>query len=312
MIYYFREGMTKHSLPIAFALVWLFVYGSVASAEMSSSSFLIRWDSVNTGGSDTGSSSSYQLRDTVESVVAGRTSSSSYNLDQGYRGGVFDQVLSFDVRAQNFSNVVSATALSSLTVTVSSVSGISVNDYIAIIQDRGVSQVSAIGKVTSIGSSSLTVDSLTNGGTAPTVDGTNDYVYVLSGATVSYGTLSDSSVSTAIVSFEVSADSASGYVVQINDDGNLRSGSNDIDDVTDGAVAEGSEEFGARSSDTTLASSTFDTADSAMTTSRQDVVTRSSVSMADRSFVTFRASISTSTTAGSYGSVISFIASGNF
>jgi hypothetical protein len=304
--------MTKHHLPIAFALVGIFVYQHVALAQMSSSSFLIRWDSVNTGGSDTGSSTSYQLRDTVEPVVAGRTSSASYNLDQGYRGGVFDQVISFDLRAQNISDPRSATALSSLTVTISSVSGIAVGDYVALLQDRGVSQVSAIGKVTVVGSSTLTVDSWTNGGTTPTIDGTNDYLYLLSGTTVTFGSLSDSSVSTAIVSFEVSADSASGYVIQVSDDGNLRSGSNDVDDVTDGAVSEAAEEFGGRSSDTSLASSTFDTADSAMTTSRQDVVTRSAVSISDRSFVTLKTSISTSTTAGSYGNVISFIASGNF
>lgn len=312
MIYYLREGMTKHHLQIAFALVGFFVYGSVASAQMSSSSYQIRWDSVNTGGSDTGSSTSYQLRDTVEPTVAGRTSSASYNLDQGYRGGVFDQVVSFDLRAQSFASVYTATSLSSLTVTLTSVSGISVNDYVVLIQDRGVSQVSAIGKVTAIGASTITVDSFTNSGTAPTIDGTNDYLYILSGATVSYGTLSDSFVSTAIISFEVSTDSASGYVVQVSDDGNFRSGSNDVDDVTDGTVSEGAEEFGGRSSDTTLANSTFDTADSAITTTRQDVVTRSSMSIGDRSFVTLKASISTSTTAGSYGNVISFIASGNF
>ncbi|MFA4845770.1 MAG: hypothetical protein WC654_04390 [Patescibacteria group bacterium] len=304
--------MTKHHLPIAFALVGIFVYGNIVSAQMSSSSFLIRWDSVNAGGSDSASSSSYQLRDTVESVVAGRTSSTSYNLDQGYRGGVFDQVISFDLRTQNLSTGREATALSSLIVTVGSVSGISVGDYVALLQNRGVSQISAIGKVTTVGSTTLTVDSWTNGGTAPTIDGTNDYIYVLSGSTVSFGTLSDSSVSTAIVSFEVSADSTSGYAVQINDDGNLRSGADDINDISDGTVSEAVEEFGARSSDTSLSSSTFDTADSAITTSRQDVVTNGSVSIADRSFVTLKASISTSTTAGSYGNAISFIASGNF
>ena len=312
MIYYLREGMTKHSLPIAFALVGIFVYQHVALAQMSSSSFLIRWDSVNTGGSDTASSSSYLLRDTVESTVAGRTSSASYNLDQGYRGGVFDQIISFDVRAQSLSTGREATALSSLSVTVASVSGISVNDYIVLIQDRGVSQVSAIGKVTAVGGSTVTVDSWTNAGTAPVINGSNDYLYVLTGATISYGTLSDSSVSTAVISFEISVDSTSGYVVQVSDDGNLRSGSNDVDDVADGAVAEGTEEFGGRSSDTTVTSSTFDTADSAITATRQDIVTRSAVSISDRSFITLKASISTTTTAGSYGNVISFIASGNF
>ncbi|MBI5794148.1 hypothetical protein HZA87_03625 [Candidatus Uhrbacteria bacterium] len=304
--------MTKHHLPIAFALVGIFVYTNVSLAQMSSSSYLIRWDSVNTGGSDTGSSSSYQLRDSVEALGDGRTSSASYNLDQGYRGGIFDPLISFDLRTQDLSTGRVATALSSLTVTVSSVSGISVGDYIVLLQNQGLNQVSAFGKVTAVGSSTLTVDSWTNAGTTPVIDGTNDYVYVLSGSTISFGTLSSSSVSTAIVSFEVSADSASGYVVQVNDDGNFRSGSNDIDDVTDGTVSDGSEEFGARSSDTTLASSTFDTDDSAITTTRQDVVTKSSVSMADRNFVTLKISISTSTAAGSYANVISFIASGNF
>ncbi|MBI4437398.1 hypothetical protein HY631_00395 [Candidatus Uhrbacteria bacterium] len=304
--------MDKHHLLTTFALVGIFVYVNVVSAAMSSSSYLIRWDSVNTGGSDTGSSSSYQLRDTLEAAVAGRTSSSSYNLDQGYRGGVLDQVIAFDVRAQDISDPRTASSLASLTVTVSSVSGISAGSYVVLVQDQGVSQVSAIGKVASVGSSTITVDSWTNGGTAPTIDGFGDYLYILSGATVAFGQLSDSSVRTAVIAFEVSADSTSGYVIQVSDDGNLRSGSNDVDDVSDGAVNEGSEEFGARSSDTSLASTSFDTADAALTTTRQDIVTRSSASLADRSFVTLKASISTSTAAGSYANTISFIASGNF
>lgn len=297
---------------LAATIVGIFVYAQFAQAQMSSSSYLIRWDTVSTGGSDTATSSSYLLRDTIEDTVGGRGTSTSYAVDQGYRGGIFDQVISFSLMAQDISDQRSATALSSTIVTVSTVSGVSVGDYIAVIQDLGVNQISAIGKVASLGTSTITVDSWTNAGTAPTVDGSLDYVYRLSGATLALGQLSDSSVRTGIVAFEVSVDSSSGYVVQIADDGNLRSGSSDVDDVSDGAVSEGAEEYGARSSDSSLATSTFDTSDAPVTTTYQDLVTASSVSMSSRSFVTMKSSISTASTAGTYAHVLSFIASGNF
>lgn len=301
----------QHRL-LAATIVGIFVYAPFALAQMSSNSFLIRWDTVSTGGSDTGSSTSYILRDTIEDTIGGRGTSTSYAVDQGYRGGVFDQVISFSLLAQDISDPRSATALSGTTVTVSSVSGMAVGNYIAVVQDLGVSQVSAIGKVASVGASTLIVDSWTNAGTIPTVDGAQDYVYPLSGAALALGQLSDSSVRTGIVAFEVSVDSSSGYVVQVADDGNLRFGSPDINDVSDGAVSEGAEEYGARSSDSSLASSTFDTSDAAVTTTFQDLVTASSVSMNSRSFVTMKASISTASTAGTYAHVLSFIASGNF
>lgn len=297
---------------LAATIVGIFVYAQFAQAQMSSNSYLIRWDTVSTGGSDSSTSTSYLLRDTIEDSVGGRGTSTSYAVDQGYRGGLFDQVISFSLMAQDLSDPRSATALSSTTVTVSTVSGVSVGDYVAVIQDLGVNQISAIGKVASVGSSTITVDSWTNAGTAPTVDGSLDYVYRLSGATLALGQLSDSSVRTGIVAFEVSVDSSSGYVVQAADDGNLRSGASDVDDVSDGVVSEGAEEYGARSSDSSLASSAFDTSDAAVTTTFQDLVTASSVSMSSRSFVTMKASISTASTAGTYAHVLSFIASGNF
>lgn len=293
-------------------LVGIFVYAQFAQAQMSSSSYLIRWDSVNTGGSDTGSSTSYQLRDTLEPVVAGRGTSTSYAVDQGYRGGVFDQVISFTVASQDLSNPLTASALSGTSVTVSSTSGIAVNDYVAVIQNLGASQVSAVGKVSSVSGSTITVDSWTNGGTTPTVDGSNDYVYELNGATVSMSNLSTSSVQTAIVAFDVSVDSTSGYVIQLAEDGEFRSGSNTVDDVADGTVTEATEEYGARSSDTSLASTAFDTSDAAVTATYQDLVTVSSVSMPSRSFVTLKAAVSSTTSSGTYSHILSFIASGNF
>ena len=112
--------------------------------------------------------------------------------------------------------------------------------------------------------------------------------------------------------FEVTAETDNGYVVQVFDDGNLRDGANDIDDVADGTVTAGAEEYGGRSSDTSLADSTFDSADTGFTTSFTNVATESSASFASRNFVTIKAAMSSASSNGSYAHTLSFIASGNF
>lgn len=301
--------MTK--AVIAFALVGFFIWSNFAFAQMSSTNYRIRWDSISVGGSDSASSTSYLLRDTTESTTAGSSTSTSYQLEQGYRAGVDDQIITFEVFSQTTSSGRSATALSGNTVTAST-SGISVNDLIALVQDVGASQVAAIGRVSSIGSGTITVDTWMNGGTAPVIDGSNDSVYPLTSTSVSFGTLAMTSLATSLIGFEVSSANDNGYVVQISEDGNLRTTSNAIDDVADGSVSVGVEEYGARSSDTSLASSTFDTADTAFTTSFQDVATTSSASFESRNFVTLKVGISTLTSGGSYSQTISLIASGNF
>lgn len=301
------------SLVITFVAVGFFVCVPLTQAAMTSTNFEIRWDTLSTGGSDTASSSSYLLRDTAESTVAGIGTSTSYQLQQGYRVGVDDQILTFEVLTQNTSGGHPATALSGLVVTAST-SGISVDSLIAVIQDAGVSQVTAIGRVVSLGSGTITVDAWKNGGTQPTIDGTNDYMYPLTSAAVAFNDLSSSAVITSIVAFEVNSANDNGYVVQIFDDGNLRSGAADIDDVSggDGIINAGSEEYGARSSDTSISTNTFDTADTAITTTPTDVATEGSAIFESRNFVTLKAAISSSTTSGSYAHTLSLIASGNF
>ncbi len=294
-----------------FAVVGFFVSASFVQAAMSSTNFEIRWDTVNTGGSDTGSSTSYQLRDSTEAVVGGSASSTTYQLLQGYRSGIDDQILTFEVLAQNTSSGRAATALSGLTVTAST-SGLSVNDLIAVVQDIGASQIAAVGRIASLGAGTITVDVWKNGGTVPTVDGTNDYVYPLTSSSLSLGELAQTTVTAGIVVFEVTAANDSGYVVQIVDDGNLRSTVYDINDVSDGSVTAGSEEYGARSSDTTLSASTFDTVDTSITTSFQDVATESLASFESRNFVTLKAAMSSSSGNVSYSHIVSLIASGNF
>jgi len=294
-----------------FAVVGFFVCAPLVQAAMTSTNFEIRWDTISTGGSDTASSGSYLLRDTAESTVSGSSSSSTYQLTEGYRAGIDDQIITFEVKTQNTSSGRAATALSGLTVTAST-SGLSVDDLIAVVQDLGSSQISAIGRIASLGAGTITVDVWKNGGTVPTVDGTNDYVYPLTSTSIAFGTLATSSVSTAIAAFEVTAANDNGYVVQIVEDGNLRSGSNDVDDVTDGSVTSGSEEYGARSSDTSISSSTFDTADTAITTTFTDVATESAAIFESRNFVTIKVAIDGTTSASAYSHIVSLVASGNF
>lgn len=293
-----------------FSIIFVGVLTSalVAQGQMSSTNFEIQWDSVGVGGADTNSSANYQLRDTMGNSSIGNSSSSSYQIAAGYRQGIFDQIITFDVFAQNNASERVATGLSGNTISAST-SGLSVNDFIVVIQDKGGSQVSAIGQIQSLGVGTITVDELKDNGTTPVIDGTNDYLYRLSGTSVDLGDIITSAISTAIVGFNVTADLEGGYVVQVYEDGNLRDGSNDIDDVTDGSVTTGFEEYGGISSDTSLP---FGIQDTAFTSNYQDVASETNAAFASRNFLTLKACISGSTPNGNYGHTLNLIVSGNF
>ena len=66
----------------------------------------------------------------------------------------------------------------------------------------------------------------------------------LSTTTLNLGQLSPSSVSTAVVTTTVNTDSVTGYTLSLSETGNLASGGNDINDVADGTVTAGVEEYG--------------------------------------------------------------------
>jgi hypothetical protein len=296
---------------IIWMCVGVFSYTHLAYAEMTSSDYIVRWDSINSGGSDTATSSTFQLRDSLGDVAPGGSTSTSFQTNAGYRAGVNDQVITFQVLGQNNATSRAATALSGQTITTST-TGLSVGNFVALIQDRGAAQVSAVGKIISIGAGTITLDELKDGGTAPVIDGTNDFVVVLSSTSAALGALSSSSVTTSIIGMDVTAEVDGGYTVQVADDGDLRSGANVIANVSDGSVTAGSEEYGGRSSDTSIAASTFDTQDTAFSTSFQDIADRSGPSFASRDFLTLKASISPTTVNGSYAQTLSIIVSGNY
>lgn len=68
--------------------------------------------------------------------------------------------------------------------------------------------------------------------------------FSLSNSGFSIGPLSISAVSAGGVLLTISTDSETGYTIVLTEDGNLRSGGFDINDVSDGSVTAGSEEYG--------------------------------------------------------------------
>jgi len=285
-----------------------------AESAMSSTNYEIQWDTVGSGGDDTSSSSSYELRDSVGGLP-GSGSSSTYEENSGYRAGIYDQTVDYEIFPQDVNSQVAATALSGLTVSVTTSAGFTVGDMIAVVQDEGSSQVSAIGVVTSVPSgTSVVVDELHDNGTAPTIDGSNDYVYELTGSTMTLPSVSPTTLSTGIIGWNVNAEVGQGYSVYALAENVLTRGSNPIPDVTDGSVTIGSSEYGARSSDSTLASSTFDTQDTGFGSGSApvQVASRSGTSFASRDFVHLKVAVGSSQEAGAYAQILTFIFVGDY
>lgn len=286
--------------------------GGEVFAAMSSTNYEIRFDNVGSGGEDTSSSSSYQLRDTIGGTSSQGGSSTSYQANSGFRAGIFDPSVEYELFIQSSSTEVGASGLAGTTVTVSTTTGYSTEDMIAIVQDKGASQVTAIGKVAGLTATTLTVDFLTDAGVTPVIDGTNDYVYALNGSGVSLGVLSDTALSTAIVAWESNTDTDEGYSVYVIEDDDLKAGGDTIPDVTDGTVNVGSSEYGGRSSDTSLSLSTFDTEDSAITSALQQVGSRSSAEFQSRDFVTLKVAVSDTQQEGAYSHSLNFVYVGDY
>ncbi|MFA6131999.1 MAG: fibronectin type III domain-containing protein [Patescibacteria group bacterium] len=70
---------------IGLIVVGIFSITGFTFAEMSSPSYQIDWDTISTGGGDTGASSSHEIKDTIGNSGAGIGSSVSYSGQAGYR-----------------------------------------------------------------------------------------------------------------------------------------------------------------------------------------------------------------------------------
>ncbi|MBI5023234.1 MAG: hypothetical protein HZC05_03715, partial [Candidatus Magasanikbacteria bacterium] len=131
----------------------------------------------------------------------------------------------------------------------------------------------------------------------------------LSTNSVSLGTLSTGAVSTASQTLTVTTNSPTGYTATIADDGNLRSGANDINDVSDGTVTAGSEEYGIRTSGT---AGQMNNSDTAITAVAQTVASTSTIATSEQTSIAYKVGVSASTESGTYSHTVTFTTTVNY
>ncbi len=283
---------------------------------MSSTNYQINWDSMNAGGSETSTSDNYKIKDTLSEIATGASTSAGllYEAKAGYRQGTGTlPVLSFSLVTQNNSTKLAYAAFSggAYTVTASSTpSGFSVDDYIAVVENEGGSQLVAIGKISNIAGNVITVDKWNGNQATMSANpaGSDDYIYKLSGASAALSTLSKTAVKTSVTGLEVLTNASGGYTASVYDDGNLRTASgDDINDVADGTVTAGSEEYGI----STAGADAAGAGDFAITTTNTSVATSAGGSN-NRTAIIYQASIADSTEAGSYSHSVTYTVTANF
>ncbi len=131
----------------------------------------------------------------------------------------------------------------------------------------------------------------------------------LSTGSLDLGQLSDSSIEQARLLITVTTDAMSGYSVKMSEDGNLRSGDYDIDDVSDFVVTAGTEEYGFQTDGT---SGLYNTRDIGITSALLSIISSSSAVTSDETTVYFKAAISDNTEPGSYAHTVTFSTVANF
>lgn len=300
-------------LMLALAIHFVFENGALA---MTSTNYQVNWDSVNSGGMDVGTSTNYSLRDTLGEQATGYSTSTNYTMSAGYRTG--DQSgmsLSFAIGTQEDSTGRAYSSFSSSTkqVVVSSSVGLNIGDFVVVVENGGLNENVAFGKIEVINVNTITVDRWDG---APNSVGTNpsggdDFVYRMNGYSIGFGQLSSVSAKTSMTGTRVSSDAQNGYTVYVSEDGDLRYGtSTHILDVADGQVTVGSEEYGWR---------VF--GDKAMNTGSDLPFTTSTTAIQNSGVVTsdfegvglvYKISINSRTPAGNYSHIVQYTITPNY
>lgn len=136
------------------------------------------------------------------------------------------------------------------------------------------------------------------------------FTFSLSANSIDFGTLTVGSVFTDSVTVTTSTNADGGYFTTIVEDGEFRTGlGDDINDVTDGTVSAGSEEYGIRTSG---ASGQMNGADTGILSTAQEVADYASWINGDAVTVDFKVSITPTTAAGYYEHTVTFVSTGRF
>ncbi|MEK7189596.1 MAG: hypothetical protein AAB666_01295, partial [Patescibacteria group bacterium] len=107
----------------------------------------------------------------------------------------------------------------------------------------------------------------------------------------------------------VTTNSPTGYTATIAEDGNLRSGANDINDVSDSNVTAGAEEYGIRTSGT---AGQMNNSDTAITIASQTVASTSTIATSEQTSIAYKAAVSASTESGTYSHTVTFTTTVNY
>jgi hypothetical protein len=306
--------ISMKGIGIKFIFVLILVFLGGQTSAMNSDNYQINWDSLNSGGEDTSSSTNYSIQDTLGGLATGKSSSDNYIMQSGYRlpEGEESYIL-FDVDAQLNSSQIAYTIFDNggTKVTVDNSAGYSIDDYIVVVENIGAEQKIAIGKISSIDSKDIFVDAWEgdNSEMSASSGGDDDYVYKLNGSALELGSLSYNTVETAVSFVNVSTSASNGYVVQYRENYNLRaSPSIEIADVSDSAVSAGNEEYGIE----TVGQDAQGTGDQAITDSLQNLANDAGAVVDRRTGVIYKTSITAGTTAGSYSHTVSYYCTVNY
>ncbi|MDF1496873.1 MAG: hypothetical protein P1P90_02325 [Patescibacteria group bacterium] len=286
------------------------------SAAMNSTNYQINFDSINSGGTDFSSSTNFQMSDTLGEQGTGYTSSTNYVLHAGYRQ--YDEqidppTLEFILGAQENDTQTAYTAFSiaGKTVTVADASDFASGTRIGVVENQGLAESFVVGRVIDVTGLVLTVDKWDGmtGTITESPSGGNDFVYRLEGHTIAFGTI-DTLGAAGIVHTEVSTNAANGYTLQIQSDGYLEADpTHRINDVADGTVTAGSNEYGARVYGTTATSTGYDFP---VTTSYLDIQKSTTTAVADRVGMIYKVSMDYTVAAGNYQQTVAYLLTPNF
>jgi hypothetical protein len=299
---------------VIFALFASFLLVGKAFA-MSSESYAIPWDATGAGGDDVSSSTNFGLRDTIDGVAVGSSSSSQFSLQSGYRVGDRDvPYMQFSLFSQDPSTFSQYTTFNTVQnfVVVANPSLFHTGDMVEAIENVGINQKVAIGKVSSVVGSHVYVDRW-DGDTgimniSPT--GVSDLYRMQSGVSVNLGSLQGSVYASALTATRVSTSAPNGYSIYMKASGSLNSGLHGIYDVTDGIVTPGQEEYGWRLSGATATTGTA--RDMSFTTATIPIQQNTVATTGEGICVEYKLSVTSATPVGSYSQTVTYSATANY
>lgn len=280
---------------------------------MSSTNYYINWDSINIGGTDYSSSTNFYMLDTLGQLSSGKSTSTNFTMLAGYRQGITDpSILHFLIYSQNDASKTSYSAFDNTNkqVTVASAASYAIGNYISVIENKGASQMVAIGKITNIAGNVINVDKWDgdNAAMSAVPAGGDDWAYKQNTHEASLGMLTTSIVGTAVSMAEVTTNAENGYTVSARENHDLQYGPFTIGDVTDGTVTAGSEEYGMETTGTYASG----TNDFLINSTGQSVQVRDRAGTDDRIAIIYKAAISSSTEGGGYSHTVSYYLTANF